>query len=82
MEAAWAAGGQPGRVEGAPHVGSREGWVDGGGVEVGAKGGGKVSEEGECGSYRRAPRHKRWAGGDGSRGFGLRDSSRDIIIYS
>ena len=42
--------------------------MGGGGVEAGGKGGGKVSEEGECGSYRRAPRHKRWAGGEGSGG--------------
>ena len=41
-----------------------------GGAEAGGKEGGKGAEEGECGSCRRAPRHKRWAGGDGSGGGG------------
>ena len=44
--------------------------MGGGGVEAGGKGGRKVSEEGECGSYRRAPRHERWAGGAGRGGGG------------
>ena len=52
--------------------------MGGGGVEAGGKGWGKVSEEGECGSYRRAPRHERWAGGDGSGGGG---HGRIIICF-